>query len=230
MPGMSNSARTSSSKPVRKGIPTYHGPLADTSPARAQPPSWVCSKRRARRAPAGSARRSRRGRCRPQFSRARDGSSAASDLHHHDPPPPHPGDPAKTGITSTRASASRAQKILNTATAGRKRRNTMPIEMIEEFEGTRSRSSASAAAAPSTMIAKGPGRGVHLRQHRRPGAEPLGGLGLIQLGSTGLSAGAKPEANRAAAEGQSTTSARPSPREHAVHHRRHGRRHHRRAP
>ncbi len=49
---------------------------------------------------------------------------------------------------------------------------------------------------------------------------------LIQLGTTGLGAGAKPEAGKAAAE----EAVRPHPpgdrrRAHAVHHRRHGRRH-----
>ena len=51
------------------------------------------------------------------------------------------------------------------------------------------------------MIAAGrAGGGVRLREHRRAGAQPLAAHKLIQLGTTGLGAGAKPEAGKAAAE------------------------------
>ena len=43
-------------------------------------------------------------------------------------------------------------------------------------------------------------RGIHLRQHRCAGVEPFLPDKLIQLGHTGLGAGAKPEAGKMAAE------------------------------
>ena len=76
----------------------------------------------------------------------------------------------------------------------------MSIEMIEveEFDqGTQIKvigvGGGGGNAVDHMIDARRAGRGVHLRQHRRAGAQPQRRrTTLIQLGTTGLGAGAKP--------------------------------------
>ena len=107
----------------------------------------------------------------------------------------------------------------------------MPIEMIEEFNmGTQIKVigvGGGGGNAVEHMIARASGRRVHLRQHRRAGAEPLERAHSADPARhTGLGAGSQARGRQGLGRGGD----RPHPRgdrrrAHGVHHRRHGRRH-----
>ena len=149
MPAWSSWARTSSSsRCAARRLPTYR-PAVDmvASPRSATVMGLLEEARLARRA---VARWRRRGRCKTLSAAPRDGSSGISDERNATTrlpaPPSDPGEepmPKRLRPDIFAKSGPHLARQLQTENGG-----AMTIEMIEEFDqGTRSRSSASAAAA-----------------------------------------------------------------------------------
>ena len=222
MPGMVELGEDIFLKPVRKGMPTYRGALHDmvANPRSATVMGLLEEARlaRMRGQQGGAAGRLGEDAVRPRQGLVPRATSEDIDDDHD-----------KLQLALRTASVSARERPADDRLTARRRRDTtstsrtylrksatatatarigahMAIEMIEEFSmGTQIKVigvGGGGGNAVEHMIDAGrAGRRVHLRQHRRAGAQPLGArTSLIQLGTTGLGAGAQARGGQAAAE------------------------------